>query len=99
MNDIAVVTGAGTGVGRAVAHLLARAQWRVAVAGRNPANLEETMAGSGARDQFLVVTCDIGDAAAVGQLAQKVEQTWGTASVLVNAAGTNTPRRSLAQIS
>jgi NAD(P)-dependent dehydrogenase (short-subunit alcohol dehydrogenase family) len=96
----AVVTGAGSGVGRAVVHRLARDGWNVALVGRTPATLEETIRLAGNTSGKLIVTpCDIGDAAAVRAMAERVRADLGDASVLVNAAGTNTPRRNLAELS
>jgi NADP-dependent 3-hydroxy acid dehydrogenase YdfG len=100
MNNTAVVTGAGTGVGQAVALKLARAGWRVAVIGRRAATLEETLARAGAaREQLLACPCDIGDSKAVAQMGQEVLSQLGSVEVLVNAAGTNAPKRALEVLS
>ena len=92
----AVITGAGTGVGRATAVLLARNGWRVALIGRTESSLKETaqIAGKGA----LIVPCDIAQPAAVEAMGKKVLAEFGDVEVLVNAAGTNTPRRSLKEL-
>ncbi len=95
----AVVTGAGSGVGRAVALALARAGWRVAILGRRPEPLAETAAlGAGSAGELFVVPCDIGDAAAVTRMAGEVLGRFGAVAVLVNAAGTNAPRRALHEL-
>jgi NAD(P)-dependent dehydrogenase (short-subunit alcohol dehydrogenase family) len=94
----AVVTGAGSGVGRAVALNLARDGWRVAILGRDPRKLAET-AGLGTVDCFLVESCDIGDSAAVDAMGKRVLAAFGEVEVLVNAAGTNAPRRALEVLS
>jgi NADP-dependent 3-hydroxy acid dehydrogenase YdfG len=100
MNNTAVVTGAGSGVGQAVALKLARAGWRVAVIGRRAATLEETLARAGAaREQLLACPCDIGDSKAVAQMGQEVLSQLGSVEVLVNAAGTNAPKRALEVLS
>ena len=100
MQGAAVVTGAGSGVGRAIALKLAARGWRVALVGRREEALRETvrLAGDGAAP-LLVCPVDIGDEAAVGEMAREVLQSYGAVDVLVNAAGTNTPRRSLAELS
>jgi NAD(P)-dependent dehydrogenase (short-subunit alcohol dehydrogenase family) len=92
----AVITGAGTGVGRATAVLLAHNGWRVALIGRTESSLKETahLAGKGA----LVVPCDIAQPVAVEAMGKKVLAEFGEVEVLVNAAGTNTPRRSLKEL-
>lgn len=99
MTKTAVVTGAGSGVGRAIALLLASKGWRVAILGRREATLQETIAAAGkAGTQLLTCVCDISDSAAVDKMAKTVHATFGEVEVLVNAAGTNTPRRSLKEI-
>jgi NADP-dependent 3-hydroxy acid dehydrogenase YdfG len=100
MNKTAVVTGAGSGVGRATALALAKAGWRVALVGRRKAGLLETVQEAGARgQQFLVCTCDIGNHRDVERMARQVLRQFGAVELLVNAAGTNVPRRALAVLS
>lgn len=100
MSNPAVVTGAGSGVGRAVALRLAREGWRVALVGRHVETLTETARLAGEQAQQLVsVPCDIRDAAAVARMAERVRAELGDVALLVNAAGTNAPRRSLAELS
>lgn len=97
---MAVVTGAGSGVGRAVALRLVAEGWRVALAGRRAAALEETRTLAGGNAQrVLVVAGDAADPRAVATLAATVEKTWGPVAAVVCAAGTNTPRRSWSQLS
>ncbi len=96
----AVVTGAGSGVGRATAAALARAGWRVALVGRRPDALAETTRLVTAETSpFLSLPCDIADPAAVQKMAQTVLDRFGPVDALVNAAGTNTPRRSFEELS
>jgi NADP-dependent 3-hydroxy acid dehydrogenase YdfG len=100
MNKTAVVTGAGSGVGRATALALAKAGWRVALVGRRKAGLLETVQEAGARgQQFLVCTCDIGNHRDVERMARQVLRRFGPVELLVNAAGTNVPKRALAVLS
>jgi NAD(P)-dependent dehydrogenase (short-subunit alcohol dehydrogenase family) len=96
----AVVTGAGSGVGQALALALAREGWQVAILGRREAALRETLAQAGElASQLWAIPCDIGDAAAVAALGRQVLARFQAVEVLVNAAGTNVPRRSLAELS
>jgi NAD(P)-dependent dehydrogenase (short-subunit alcohol dehydrogenase family) len=100
MNNTAVITGAGSGVGRAMALLLAEKGWRVALIGRREDSLKETMnlAGDNA-SHFLAYPCDIRSPELVQAMAKAVSKAFGDIQVLVNAAGTNTPQRSLKEIS
>jgi NADP-dependent 3-hydroxy acid dehydrogenase YdfG len=96
MHQTAVVTGAGSGVGQAVAFALIKEGWRVAITGRRAETLQQTAAAAGAKKgQLLVCPCDIGKHSAVTQMAREVLDKFGTVEVLVNAAGTNVPRRGL----
>ncbi|MDT9693560.1 SDR family oxidoreductase [Streptomyces sp. P9(2023)] len=82
---IAVVTGAGSGIGRGVALALAEAGWSVALAGRRREPLEETAA---ARDDVLVVPTDVTSPEAVQALFEAVRDRWGRVDLLFNNAGT-----------
>jgi NAD(P)-dependent dehydrogenase (short-subunit alcohol dehydrogenase family) len=96
MTKTAVVTGAGSGVGKAVALKLAAQGWRVALVGRRVDPLQETLRSAGPQGgQLIVCPCDIGDQAAVAQMARRVLAEFQEVDVLVNAAGTNAPRRAL----
>lgn len=88
---IAVVTGAGSGIGRAVARTLADAGWTVALAGRRAAPLEETAAGAGRGDTLCVPT-DVTDPRAVAALFDAVRERFGRLDLLFNNAGTFGPR-------
>lgn len=96
MDKSAVVTGAGSGVGRAVALKLAEAGWRVAILGRRLEALDETvqLAGTGAA-LITAHACDISDPSLVAATSKRILDELGKVDVLVNAAGTNAPRRSL----
>jgi NAD(P)-dependent dehydrogenase (short-subunit alcohol dehydrogenase family) len=82
---VAVVTGAGSGIGRAVARELAEHGWRVALAGRRAAALEETAAMIGA--DALAHPCDIADPAQVDALFSATAERWGRVDLLFNNAG------------
>jgi NAD(P)-dependent dehydrogenase (short-subunit alcohol dehydrogenase family) len=89
---VAVVTGAGTGIGRSVALGLLAAGYRVALAGRRQEPLEETagMAGGNAANALPVAT-DVGDPASVAKLFEAVQAKWGRLDLLFNNAGLNAP--------
>jgi len=92
----AVVTGAGSGVGRAVTLKLAREGWRVALIGRRAEALAETIALAGDRaHQLSPFVCDLADAIAMAGTGRSILADLGHVDALVNAAGTNIPRRSL----
>jgi NAD(P)-dependent dehydrogenase (short-subunit alcohol dehydrogenase family) len=88
---IAIVTGAGSGVGRAAALALARAGWAVVLAGRRKDALDETagMAPAGAR--ILAVPTDVSDPASVAALFAATKREFGRLDLLFNNAGTNVP--------
>lgn len=100
MKKTGVITGAGTGVGRAVAIALAGQRWRLALIGRTKRTLEETAeaAGLGGED-CLCCVADVGHCAAVNEAAGKVLEIFRSVELLVNAAGTNTPKRRLFELS
>ncbi|ONI84857.1 3-oxoacyl-ACP reductase [Saccharothrix sp. ALI-22-I] len=88
MAQVSVVTGAGSGVGRAVARALLEAGHRVALAGRRAEGLVETAAGAPAAD-VLIVPTDVTVEASVDALFGAVRERWGRVDVLFNNAGTN----------
>jgi len=96
----AVITGAGSGVGRVTAVALAVQGWSVALVGRREDALLETAGLSGEHGaRVLVCPCDIGDEAAVEEMGKRVLAEFGEVEVLVNAAGTNVPQRALEVLS
>ena len=84
---IAVVTGAGSGIGRAVAIALLAEGYHVALAGRRAEALAETEALAGAGDRALAVPTDVTQPAAVDALFARVRETWGRLDLLFNNAG------------
>jgi NAD(P)-dependent dehydrogenase (short-subunit alcohol dehydrogenase family) len=100
MDKIAVVTGAGSGIGRAAAMALLGAGWHVALAGRRLDALEATVAAAGeAGSRCLPVATDVGDAASVAALFAAVEQKWGRCDLLFNNAGRGSPSVDFDEIS
>lgn len=84
---VAIVTGGGSGIGRAAATALLGAGWRVAVAGRRQDALEETITLAGAGDRGLAVPTDVTDPASVEGLFAQAAKAWGRVDLLFNNAG------------
>ncbi|MCB4820939.1 SDR family oxidoreductase [Roseicella aerolata] len=88
----AIVTGAGSGVGRAAALALLGGGWTVALAGRRKDALEETVGLAGdAAPRTLVVPTDVGDPKAVNALFDQIRSAWRRLDFLFNNAGGNVP--------
>jgi NAD(P)-dependent dehydrogenase (short-subunit alcohol dehydrogenase family) len=87
---VAVVSGAGSGIGREIALELGRRGYALALLGRRLPPLEATLSAAGlpGTSAGLALACDVRDAAAVGRAAALVEARWGAAEVVVPAAGT-----------
>ena len=95
---VAIVTGAGSGIGRASALALAEAGYRVALAGRRRAPLEET-AGLADPGRTLVVPSDVSDPQSVRHLFQTTAGAFGRLDLLFNNAGTGAPAVPLEDLS
>ena len=87
---VAIVTGASSGIGRAVARALLGAQYRVVLAARRAAALRETAAGSA---NALVVPTDVSDPGAAVSLFNETRKTFGRLDLLFNNAGIFPPPR------
>ena len=91
-DKVAVITGAGSGIGRATALAFLEDGWRVALAGRRQAALDETVKLAGDhRARALAVPTDVGDPKAVEALFTKVKDAFGRVDALFNNAGSNAP--------
>ena len=86
---IALVTGAGTGIGRAVALALAKAGYQVVLTGRRQAVLDEVAAEAGG--SATTITADLTDPASVAALFASVKERFGRLDLLFNNAGTVAP--------
>jgi len=86
---IALVTGAGSGIGRAAALALAKAGWSVVLAGRRPQELAATAAG--ASGETLAVPTDVSDEASVRALFAAIQARFGRLDLVFNNAGTGAP--------
>ena len=90
-DKVAVVTGAGTGVGKAVALGLLAQGWAVALSGRRKEPLEATAAEAPKGGRTLVAPADVADPASVKALFQQIKQEFGRLDLLFNNAGTGAP--------
>ena len=88
---VAVVTGAGSGIGRAAALALLEAGYAVALAGRRGALLEEVASASGAGSRVMAVATDVTRPEAVRALFDAVVERFGRVDLLFNNAGANVP--------
>lgn len=91
VSKFALVTGAGSGIGRAVALALMQADYRVALVGRREAALRETAALGAQPDQALVLAADISQPAAVAAVFEQVRAQFGRLDLLFNNAGLSAP--------
>src|SRR5688500_17713975 len=99
MNRIVVITGGGTGVGRAVALECARQGWTSVVVGRRADPLDETVEHAhGLAGRIVKHVADVSDEAAVRALAERVAREFGTIGALVNSAGVNVANRFLTEL-
>ena len=90
--QVALITGAGSGIGRATALAFLKAGYRVALAGRDANKLQAVIAGAGGEaGQALAVAADVRQPDQVHALFDTVRQTFGRLDVLFNNAGLNAP--------
>ena len=88
---VAVVTGAGTGIGKAAALALLKGGYRVVLVGRRAELLEKTAAESGAGPRALAVPTDVSNPESVRMLFQKTKEAFGRVDLLFNNAGVSAP--------
>lgn len=93
-----LVSGGGSGIGLGIARALAGEGCRVAIAGRNQARLDAAVAGCPGPIALAARTCDVADRGQVRELVDWFQQQWGPPDILVNSAGTNVVRRSMAEL-
>ena len=88
---VALVTGAGSGIGKSAALALLKDGYHVALVGRRKDMLEKTAAESGAKDRALVLAADITKDAEIKNAFNEVRTKWGRLDVLFNNAGIGAP--------
>jgi NAD(P)-dependent dehydrogenase (short-subunit alcohol dehydrogenase family) len=96
---IAIVTGAGTGIGKAAALALLADGWSVALAGRRAQPLQDVAAQSGAGPRALAVPTDVSDPQAVRRLFDQTLERFGRLDLLFNNAGVGAPAIPLEDLS
>ena len=97
---IALITGAGSGIGRVTALALWQADYSIVLAGRREDKLRETLAAAGVgADRALIVPTDVSDRGAVVQLFAQTKRRFGRLDLLFNNAGINAPAIPLEDLS
>jgi NAD(P)-dependent dehydrogenase (short-subunit alcohol dehydrogenase family) len=97
--EVAVVTGAGSGIGKGVAIALLRRGWAVALAGRRADVLEAAVRESGADSgRGLAIATDVTDASSVRRLFEATRAAFGRVDLLFNNAGTGAPAIGLEEL-
>jgi NAD(P)-dependent dehydrogenase (short-subunit alcohol dehydrogenase family) len=90
-NKVALVTGAGTGIGKAAALAMLKDGYRVALVGRRKELLDKTAADSGAGDRAMPLGADLTKPENVKMVFAKLKDKWGRLDVLFNNAGMGAP--------
>ena len=86
-NKVALVTGAGTGIGKSAALALLKNGYQVVLVGRRPEPLQQVVQESGAGDRTLAVPTDVADPKGVTELFAKTKEKFGRLDLLFNNAG------------
>jgi NADP-dependent 3-hydroxy acid dehydrogenase YdfG len=95
---VAVITGGGSGVGKAAAALFLKEGAQVAIAGRDRAKLDAVVAELAAGDKLIAIPTDVTDAEQCRKLIETATQTFGRVDILVNNAGTNLKARTIREL-
>jgi NAD(P)-dependent dehydrogenase (short-subunit alcohol dehydrogenase family) len=96
---VAVITGAASGVGRACAVTLAAAGWNVVLTGRSEESLRTAASSVAPAERAFTFVCTVGNLEQTAWLKDFILQKFGRIDLLVNAAGTNVPKRGLEVLS
>lgn len=92
MTQSIIITGAGSGIGRATAHHFLDAGWNVGLIGRRESTLDETANGHA---NAVLLPCDVGDPAAVEAAFGIAQKQWGRLDCLFNNAGIGSPPKTI----
>ena len=92
MDKTIIITGAGSGIGRATATAFLGAGWQVGLIGRRQETLEATAGGN---DRALFLPCDVGETASVESAFATARTQWGRLDALFNNAGIGSPARTI----
>jgi NAD(P)-dependent dehydrogenase (short-subunit alcohol dehydrogenase family) len=98
-NKVALVTGAGTGIGKAAALAMLKDGYRVALVGRRKELLDKTAADSGAGDRAMPLPADLTKPENVKTVFAKLKDKWGRLDVLFNNAGMGAPAIAMEDLS
>ncbi len=96
---VAIVTGGGSGIGKAAALALLADGWRVAIAGRRQDALDQVVAQANAAGRALAVPTDVTDPASVEALFAATVKAWGRVDLLFNNAGVGAPAVPIEELS
>lgn len=100
LNKVALVTGAGTGIGKAAAKALLKGGFQVVLTGRNLEKLNKAIQDIGGNSQnCLALACDVGRPEQVKQLFSEIQKHFGRIDVLFNNAGMGAPAIPMEEIS
>ncbi len=100
LNKVALVTGAGTGIGKAAAKALLKGGFQVVLTGRNLEKLNKAIQDIGGNSQnCLALACDVGRPEQVKQLISEIQKHFGRIDVLFNNAGMGAPAIPMEEIS
>mgnify|MGYP006280405131 CR=1 FL=1 len=99
IKKIAVVTGAGTGIGKAAALALLNGGWNVVLAGRRLEPLNQLADQSGFKSNCLIVSTDVANPDSVAALFDRTASHWGRVDLLFNNAGISAPAVPLEELS
>ena len=98
MTQIALVTGAGSGIGQSTSLALAKAGFLVVLTGRRESALQETIDKADNAESMTAIACDVTSESQVDSLFASIEKKYGRLDVMFNNAGTNVPPLSIDEL-